>query len=142
MSQADQDLVFESSVRLVELDYDVRNTSFSTSLVDYMTCRTQVEALVHMVSELRWRTSGRLVETAWALLAEMQDEHTLAPQDSHMFYAALADLILEAWEQRWPAPQLQAQAVPKFIERLQVARGRQRSQTDMYWMLEMYKLEP
>ena len=74
MSPGDQDLVFESSVRLLELNHDVRSTSFSINLVDHMTCRTPVEALVYMVSELRQRTSGPLVETAWGLLEDLYDE--------------------------------------------------------------------
>jgi hypothetical protein len=123
MSQADQDAVFESSVRLLELDGDVRNSSFSAALMDNLTCRTQVEALVYMVSELRRRTSGRLVETAWSLLGQMHDDQPAVMRGNHNFYNALADLTLEAWETRLQALKQRPQAVPKFIEMLLVARG-------------------
>ncbi|KAM0260064.1 hypothetical protein ACHAQJ_002988 [Trichoderma viride] len=122
MSQADQDLVFESSVRLLELNHDVRRTSFSTYLVDHMTCRTQVDALVYMVSELRQRTSGRLVETAWALLGEMYDERSVVQPGDHKFYAALVDLILQAWAARRRALEFRTDVMPKFIEKLQETR--------------------
>jgi hypothetical protein len=124
MSQADEDLVFESSVRLLEFDRDVRNTSFSTKLVDHMACRTQIEALVYMVSALRGRTSGHLVETAWAILGELHEEQPATLQGDHKFYTALADLTLEAWEARWQTLELRAEAVPMFIQMLQVSRGK------------------
>lgn len=123
MSQADQDAVFESSVKLLELDRHVRSMRFSIALVDNMTCRTQVEALVYMVSELRRRTSGPLVETAWILLGQMHDEEPNLMQGNHKFYAALADLTLEAWEARWQALEQRPEAVPNFIEMLLMARA-------------------
>ncbi|KAL7787052.1 hypothetical protein V8C37DRAFT_419119 [Trichoderma ceciliae] len=118
MSQADQDLVFESSVRLLELSRAVRSTSFSTNLVDHMTCRTQIDALVYMVSELRRWTSGCLVETAWALLEDIHSQQSVMLHGDHKFYTALVDLTLRAWEARWQALEPGAEAVPKFIEML------------------------
>ncbi|KAH8897233.1 hypothetical protein GQ53DRAFT_712959 [Thozetella sp. PMI_491] len=122
MSEDDQDLVFESSVRLLELDREVRSTSFSTSLLDHMTCRTQVEALVYMVSELRQRATGLFAERAWAVLEAMHSEQASVLQGDHKFYIALADLTLEAWETRWHAIKLRLADVPRFIELLQSVR--------------------
>ncbi|KAK1240293.1 hypothetical protein MKX08_007735 [Trichoderma sp. CBMAI-0020] len=119
MSQADQDLVFESSVRLLELNHDVRHTSFSINLVDHMACRTPIDALVYMVSELRQRVNGCLVDTAWMLLEELFDEHLKTPPGEHKFYVALADLILQAWAARRRTLEYGENIVPKFIERLQ-----------------------
>ncbi|KAK9415030.1 putative Fungal specific transcription factor protein [Seiridium unicorne] len=124
MSEDDQNLVFESSVRLVELDQNVRRTNFSTTLVDHMTCRTQVEALAYMVSELRQRVSGHLVTAAWALLEQMHDEQPEVMRGGHRFYAALSDLTLEAWESRSQALGAQAGAIPDFIKKLQLVRGK------------------
>ncbi|KAH0490221.1 hypothetical protein TgHK011_001700 [Trichoderma gracile] len=123
MPQADQDLVFESSVKLLELNREVRNSSFSTKLVDYMACRTPVDALVYMVSELRQRTSGPLVETAWDLVEEVYGQQSLMPTCDDEFLAALADLTLQAWDARYKALDRVA-AVPKFIETLQAAEKR------------------
>jgi hypothetical protein len=123
MSQVDQDLVFESSVTLLELNLEVRNSSFSTKLVDHMICRTQVDAFVHMVSELRHRTSGPLVETAWTLVEEVYGQQSLMPPSDDEFFAELANLILRAWETRYKAFD-QVAVVPKFIETLQAARQR------------------
>ncbi|KAL7929532.1 hypothetical protein V8C35DRAFT_325101 [Trichoderma chlorosporum] len=121
MPQADQDLVFESSVRLLELNRRVRNTSFSTNLVDHMVCRTPVDALVYMVSELRRRTSGQSVETAWTLLEEVYSHQLIELPCDQKFHAELADLILKAWEARRKVMELQEE-IPKFIGSLQAAR--------------------
>lgn len=119
MSREDEDAVFESSVRLLQFDRDVCNTTFSTGLVDGVTCRTQVEALVYMVSELRRQTSGPLVDTAWVLLEELHDEQPAMMRGSQGFYTALAGLTLEAWKERRVVEERRAEAVPRFIEMLQ-----------------------
>ncbi|PQE28195.1 fungal specific transcription factor protein [Rutstroemia sp. NJR-2017a WRK4] len=123
VSRADEDLVFESSVRLLEFDRDVRNTSFSIKLVDHMACRTQIQALVYMVSQLKVRTSGQLVETGWSLLEEIHEEQPVALQGDHKFYTALTDLILEAWQARSRALELRAEDAPMFIQILLVSRA-------------------
>ncbi|KAM6486240.1 hypothetical protein HDV62DRAFT_378383 [Trichoderma sp. SZMC 28011] len=118
MSQADQDLVFESSVRLLELNHEVRNTSFSTNLVDHMVCRTQIDALIYMISELQRRASGNFVDTAWALLEGVYNHQSIVLPSDRNFYAALTDLTLRAWETRTKGlgPEIEA---PKFIQTLQ-----------------------
>ncbi|KAF3074184.1 Transcription factor vrtR1 [Trichoderma lentiforme] len=121
MSQADQDLVFESSVRLLELNHEVRNTSFSTNLVDHMVCRTQIDALVYMVSELRRRASGHLVETAWTLLENVYSHHKMVLPWDQKFSAALTDLTLQAWETRRKGLRPEAES-PTFIKTLQAGR--------------------
>lgn len=121
MSQADQDLVFESSVKLLELNHEVRNTSFSTNLVDHMVCRTQVDALVYMISELRRRASGHLVETAWTLLEDVYNHQPMALPLDQRFSAALTDVTLEAWETRKEGLGPEAE-VPEFIQTLKAGR--------------------
>ncbi|KAL5085903.1 hypothetical protein Trisim1_009816 [Trichoderma cf. simile WF8] len=118
MSQADQDLVFESSVRLLELNHEVRNTSFSTNLVDHMVCRTQIDALVYMISELQRRANGHLVETAWTLLENVYSHHTMVLPWDQKFSAALTDLTLRAWETRAKGLGPEAET-PKYIQTLQ-----------------------
>jgi Fungal specific transcription factor domain len=119
MSQADQDVVFESSIRLLQLDFDGRGTKFSAHLLEHQLACTEVEALVYMVSELRQRVSGDLVRTAWALVERMYDEYPQLLQDDDKFYTALADLTLKAWEARRREVDANGDAVPEFIKVLQ-----------------------
>ena len=122
MSREDEDAVFESSVRLLQLDRDVSNMPFSTGLIDGMTCRTQVEALIYMLSELRRQTSGPLVDAAWTLLEELHNEQPGTMRGRQGFCTALAVLTLEAWEERRVVVERRAEAVPRFIEMLQTTR--------------------
>jgi hypothetical protein len=127
MSQADQDSVFESAVRLLELDHEVRVSGFSTQLLDrILKPRMQIDALVYMLSELRRRVQGDdLVDGAWQHLGRMHEDHPELAQPDGKFYTALADLTLEAWEARWRGLRSRDDAdavVPAFITALQVAR--------------------
>ncbi|KAJ9350150.1 transcriptional regulator family: Fungal Specific TF [Paecilomyces variotii] len=127
MSQADQDEVFESSVQVLQLGYEVRRTPFSAHLLELQAAKTQVDALVYMVSELRQRVSGDLVRTAWVLVERMYKDYPDLLQDDSKFSTGLADLTLEAWDVRWRELQRHREvAVPEFIGLLQAARGKAR----------------
>ena len=124
MSQADQDVVFESSVRLLQLDAELRASPFSAHLLQHQRlARTEVEALVYMVAALRRRVRGDLVRPAWAQVARMYDEYPPLLRGEEGFYKALADLTLEAWRARWLEVGKDGGAVPGFIEALQGTRG-------------------
>jgi hypothetical protein len=123
MSLTDQDVVFESSIRLLELNHDMRVTNFSTHLLEHQMVCTEVEALVYMVSELRQRVSGDLVRTAWTLVGRMYEEYPQLLQDDGKFYTALADLTLKAWEARMLEVETHRDDVPDFIAALQGIRG-------------------
>ncbi|KAJ9318725.1 hypothetical protein DTO271D3_855 [Paecilomyces variotii] len=128
MSQADQDEVFESSVQVLQLGYEVRRTPFSAHLLELQAAKTQVDALVYMVSELRQRVSGDLVRTAWVLVERMYKDYPDLLQDDSKFSTGLADLTLEAWDVRWRELQRHREvAVPEFIGLLQAARGKARA---------------
>ncbi|KAH8880911.1 hypothetical protein GQ53DRAFT_703213, partial [Thozetella sp. PMI_491] len=124
ISPHEQDEVFESSIRILELEHQLRETQFATQLIEHMTAKTQVDALVYMISELRLRTSGRLVNAAWGLVEKMFLSHPELLQEDARFYTALADLTLEAWEARRRGFEAHgAEDTPGFIRMIQEARG-------------------
>ncbi|OCL05728.1 hypothetical protein AOQ84DRAFT_412861 [Glonium stellatum] len=125
MSRADTDAVFESSVRLLQLHHEVRATRFSAHLLEHLLARTEVEALVFVVSDLRWRVSGELVRAAWGLVGRMYEgfPQLLQLRDEGGFYGALAELTLEAWEARGREVEVQGEGVPGFIGVLQGMRS-------------------
>ncbi|KAJ9299404.1 transcriptional regulator family: Fungal Specific TF [Paecilomyces variotii] len=128
MSQADQVEVFESSAQVLQLGYEVRRTPFSVRLLELQASKTQVDALVYMVSELRQRVSGDLVRTAWVLVERMYKDYPDLLQVDSKFSTGLADLTLEAWEVRRRELQRHREvAVPEFIGLLQTARGKARA---------------
>ena len=121
MSRSDQDAVFESSIRLVQLSYDMRRTGFSAHLLEYQLKRTEVDALVYMVSELRRRppAAGDAVRAAWALVRSTYEDCPQLLGRDEAFSAALGDLTLEAWAARSEASGDGADEVPAFIQKLQ-----------------------
>lgn len=147
MSQADRDVVFDTSIRILQLTCGngsgsprAPDTSFFSAhlLGDQLRC-TEVDALVYVVSELRQRVRGGLVSTAWELVRTVYEDHypqlLLQPQrrdggGNGSFFAALADLILEAWDARAREVQmldevdaLSGSVVPGFIRVLQDMKG-------------------
>ena len=58
--------MFEQSVRLLELENESRKTSFSSQLLTHM-ARSQLDALIYMLYELRERPKGNRVIAAWNL---------------------------------------------------------------------------
>ncbi|GAD98582.1 hypothetical protein NECHADRAFT_86480 [Paecilomyces variotii No. 5] len=125
MSLADQDEVFESSVQVLQLGFEVRRTQFSARILELQAAKTQVDALVYMISELRQRVRGHLVRTAWVLVKRMYNDHRELLYDDSKFSTALADLTLEAWESRyWELQAHGEETVPEFIGTLKATRGK------------------
>ncbi|KIM98484.1 hypothetical protein OIDMADRAFT_167284 [Oidiodendron maius Zn] len=123
MSQADQDVAFESCIRLLQLDRDISVINFSPHLIEYQLVCTEVEALVYVVSELRQRVRGGLVRTAWAIVERMYKEYPQLLQPDDKFYTALADLTLEACEVRSREVEAHGVAVPEFVTQMREIRG-------------------
>ena len=123
MSQADQDVAFESCIRLLQLDRDISAINFSPHLIEYQLVCTEVEALVYVVSELRQRVRGGLVRTAWAIVERMYKEYPQLLQPDDKFYTALADLTLEACEVRSTEVEAHGVAVPEFVTQMREIRG-------------------
>lgn len=120
ISHEDQDIVFESSIRLLQLDNDLLATNFSTHLLQHQALKqTEVDALVYMVSELRHRVSGHLVRTAWALVEQVYQVYPQLVRDDGKFYTALADVTLKAWEAYTGGAKTSGETVPEFIRELQ-----------------------
>lgn len=124
MLSEDQDIVFESSIRLLQLDYDLLPMNFSTHLLQHQTLKqTEVDALIYMVSELQHRVSGYLVRTAWEIVERIYRTYPQLLRDDKKFYTALADLVLKAWEGYTSEAEKSIEAVPEFIRKLRDMRG-------------------
>jgi Fungal specific transcription factor domain len=101
MPQTESDLVFENGVRLLELDIECTTTQFSQQLLSSMTARSQIDAMIYVLSELRRRATGDLVTRAWKVIGTLYEDYPdLAQDTTNTFYVALGDLTLSAWETR------------------------------------------
>jgi len=128
MLQEENDALFANSIRLIALDNDSRKTKFAPNLLSHMTSRSQLDAFIYMISELRRRTSSDLVSKAWDLVEILYDEHPeLIDETENTFYVALGDLTLVAWEARQAElirerNQPPEELTPQFIKLLVSAR--------------------
>jgi hypothetical protein len=101
MTPEERDVLFEQSVRLLELENESRKTSFTHQLLTHM-ARSKLEALIYILFELRERPKGARVIVAWNLTSLFYEQHReLVDETGSSFLDALADLALEAWEVRW-----------------------------------------
>lgn len=101
MSQAESDFVFENATRLLELDDDCKRTQFSQQLLASMAARSQIDAIIFILSELRYRAAGDLVTRAWKVIGTLYEEHPELTEDTtNTFYVTLGDLTISAWETR------------------------------------------
>ena len=100
MPQSESDLVFENGVRVLELDVECAKTQFSQQLLSSMVARSQIDALIYVLSELRRRPTGDLVTAAWKVVGKLYEDPHLTQDTANAFYVALGDLTLSAWETR------------------------------------------
>lgn len=143
-SEADQ--LFDTAVTLLELDVAGRGLPFAPQLLAHMVARLHLEAIVVVVSELRRRVAGKRVDMAWAVIGELfadgeellemvqraSDESMVggnwsARNGQRAFYAALGDLVLEAWEARRTGLVVEVgkraeDATPGFVRELEKTR--------------------
>ncbi|OBT67796.1 hypothetical protein VE03_02495 [Pseudogymnoascus sp. 23342-1-I1] len=101
MAPEERDVLFDQSVRLLELQRESRKTSFSSQLLTHMR-RSHLEALIYMLYDLRGRPKGPRVVTAWRQVALFYEQHRESMDETeNSFLDALGDLTLEAWQVRW-----------------------------------------
>ncbi|OLN86221.1 putative transcriptional regulatory protein C139.03-like protein 8 [Colletotrichum chlorophyti] len=101
MSQHDSDVLFKASVTWLEMVDMAMQSGFSRRLIAHFTSKSTVDVYIYMISELRQRTSGQLVNVAWNLVEALYSNHPqLIEETDNKFFAALGELTLDAWESR------------------------------------------
>jgi hypothetical protein len=99
LTSEEQHQLFEWGVTVLDLVRDGMQSKFSPHLFIYLTSDFQIDVLIYVVSELRKRHSGDHVALAWTLVAYVYTEYSERIQDAEdTVFAALGDLVLQAWE--------------------------------------------
>jgi hypothetical protein len=80
MSQSESDLVFENGIRVLELDIECCKTQFSNQLLSTMVAKSQVDAIIFVLSELRRRPTGDLVTAAWKVIGKIYEDILILPK--------------------------------------------------------------
>ncbi|MCJ1380351.1 hypothetical protein MMC17_003454 [Xylographa soralifera] len=127
MPQAEKDMLFAVSLNMIELGSMGRLTENLRHFLWHMFVQFQLDVFVYMLSELRNRTSGELVERAWH---EVKLAYEFYPEflddQSNALYVAIRNLTLKAWQSR--ETELvrtlgRRPRVPAFVETLRSRRS-------------------
>ncbi len=121
MSQEEKDLIFTECVKEIEFD-SIGHTNKSTQGYLWHTREHfQLDAFIYLLSELRHRISGDLVDRAWRqieLVFKHRPEFTKNTKNG--LYFAIGNMALKAWEKRETA--LNGSQPPKFVALLREER--------------------
>ncbi|KAH8895409.1 hypothetical protein GQ53DRAFT_715071 [Thozetella sp. PMI_491] len=101
LTRQESDLLFESGLSALEaVDMSI-NGKLSSHLFVHMSFTFQLDVYIYIISELRQRYSGPQVDLAWRLVEDLYKERPeIVDEAGNAFFAALSDLVLEAWEAR------------------------------------------
>lgn len=123
MPQREKDMVFAESLKELELDTLGYTTKSIQGFRWHITAHFQLDAFIYLLSELRHRTTGELVDRAWEqvrLSYEYRQEMTTDTKNS--LYVAIGNLTLKAWQKREDAIGSQVPP-PRFISVLRSQRN-------------------
>jgi hypothetical protein len=131
MPQEDRDSLFSNSIYVMEYDDLGQRSDALLRFRWHMNSHFQLDAFIYMVSELRQRTAGELVDRAWELVESSYSNHTeFFSQYKNPLTVATGNLTLKAWEERQKALAPVVYPVPPYIAQLAAQRLRKKSKTN------------
>jgi len=117
---AERDALFVEAVRMIEYDNILQGAESLRGFVWYTQLHFPFPAYMFLVSELRQRRTGDLVERAWSAICENQDRRGLVRNQRTPIHVALGALFVKAWDAREAAELQLGRSIqaPKFIQLL------------------------
>ncbi|KAJ9226750.1 transcriptional regulator family: Fungal Specific TF [Paecilomyces variotii] len=101
LSREENDMLFAMSVKLLQLDTQLRRIQFLEYFPWHGNAKGQLDAFIYALSDLRRRTTGEIVSNAWEQVEILFEEHPeLITDRENSLYSALRELTLSAWEAR------------------------------------------
>lgn len=101
MPQKERDMLFNESLKMLEYDGIGHSEKLVQRYLWHIHVHFQVDAFIYLLSELRQRERGELVDKAWRqveLAYEFRGE--MLNDTKNSLYFALGNLVLKAWEKR------------------------------------------
>ncbi|KAI0197368.1 fungal-specific transcription factor domain-containing protein [Xylaria flabelliformis] len=96
-----KDNLFKMSIANLETDLKMYHTTrLQGQFLWFMLTQFQIEMLIFMTGQLSERTTGTLVDRAWAVIEEHYKFHEELLIPSSKIYLALAMLVVRAWKVR------------------------------------------
>jgi hypothetical protein len=122
MPQKEKDMLFTESLKELEFDSLGHTIKSVQRYLWHIHVHFQLDAFIYLISELRHRTSGDLVERAWQ---QVQHAFEYRPEiisnTKNSLYVAVGNLTLKAWQKREETKGVQVPP-PRFISLLRSQR--------------------
>lgn len=124
MPQKERDMLFNESLKMLEYDGLGHSEKLVQRYLWHIHVHFQLDAFIYLLSELRRRERGELVDKAWQQVELAYEFRADMLNDTkNSLYFALGNLVLKAWEKReeggHSADQITA---PRFISILRSQR--------------------
>ncbi|TGO82202.1 hypothetical protein BPOR_0892g00020 [Botrytis porri] len=124
MPQKERDMLFNESLKMLEYDGLGHSEKLVQRYLWHIHVHFQLDAFIYLLSELRRRERGELVDKAWQqveLAYEFRAE--MLNDTKSTLYFALGNLVLKAWEKREEGSRSPDQVTPpRFISILRSQR--------------------
>jgi hypothetical protein len=123
MSQREKDMLFTESLKEMEYDSLGYTSKSVRGYLWHISSHFQLDAFIYLISELRYRTTGDLVERAWQQIKfSFENRPEMITDTKNSLFLAIGNLALKAWAKREEAMG-SYQAPPRFISMLRSHRN-------------------
>jgi hypothetical protein len=101
MPQEEKDMLFATSLKMIEYENLGQSMKSMKRFLWHINNYFQLDAFVYLLSELRRRTEGPMVDRAWEQIQEVYDNHPeLITDTANALFVAVGNLTLKAWTSR------------------------------------------
>jgi hypothetical protein len=101
MPQSEKDMLFRESLKEIEFDSLGHTMKAVQGYLWHIHSHFQLDAFIYLLSELRHRTSGELVERVWEQVRlSYENRPELITDTKNSLYMAIGNLTLKAWQKR------------------------------------------
>ncbi|KAK9387170.1 hypothetical protein V1515DRAFT_615798 [Lipomyces mesembrius] len=121
MPQIEKDMLFSTSLKMIEYDNLAHASKCIQGYLWHVNVFFQLDAFIYVLSELRTRVAGELVDRAWQQVILVNDYHPEMITDTrNALYFAIGNVAVRAWEKRL--------TTPRFISALHLQRKTEAAQ--------------
>lgn len=116
-------MLFDQSLKMLEYDTIVHSNKLCVRFLWHIHVHFQIDSFIYLLSELRYRASGKTAERAWYLVEEAYAYRPeMITDHKNILYFALGSLTLKAWTNRELAHVSYQIPSPQFILSLRSQR--------------------
>ncbi len=98
VTEQERDMLFLTSLKIIEYCNYVQSTKSMQRFLWHVRDAFQWDAFIYLLSELRFRSAGTVVDKAWRHIEEVFEHHPeIIDNEKKALHVAIASLTLKAW---------------------------------------------